>query len=66
MEYHNQWPTHTMVIVNGIASSKSESDWDEVDKRLVQLNTKAVNVLYYVLDANEFNNIFIGNSIKEI
>ena len=55
-------PHTPTIIVDGIASPKSEKDWDETDKKLAQLNTKTMNVLYYFLDANEFNQIFTYNS----
>ena len=47
-------------------STKPEKEWDEVDKKLAQLNAKAMNVLYCVLDANEFNRISTCASAKEI
>lgn len=37
-----------------------------MNKRLVQLYAKVMNVLYYVLHAKEFNHIFTYNSAKEI
>ena len=33
---------------------------------MAQLNAKAMNVLYYALDANEFNRISVCTSAKEI
>ena len=48
-------PHISTIIVDGIPSSKPEKDWDETDKNNIQLNTKAMNVLYCALDANEFN-----------
>ena len=58
--YYNLWsvivnglhiPTHT---INNLVTLKPEIDWDEHDKRIAQLNTKAINVLYYALDVNKF------------
>ena len=37
-------------IVNNIVTLKFELDWDENDKRMAQLYTKVINVLYYTLD----------------
>ena len=45
---------------------KSESEWDELDKKMAQLSAKAMNILYYALDTNEFNRISTCNSAKEI
>ena len=53
-------------IIDGEESTKSEREWDEVDKKLAQLNAKAMNVLYCSLDANEFNRISTCASAKEI
>ena len=53
-------------IIDGEESSKLEKDWDEVDKKMAQLNAKAMNVLYCALDANEFNRISTCSSAKEI
>ena len=53
-------------IINGIPTPKLEKDWDDSDKKLVQLNAKAMNVLYCALDANEFNRIFTCSSAKKI
>ena len=52
--------------INNIVTLKSELDWDDNDKRMTKLNTKDVNVLYYILDINEFNRILTCISIKEI
>ncbi|XP_038988317.1 uncharacterized protein LOC103698532 isoform X2 [Phoenix dactylifera] len=56
-------PTH---IVDNIAIPKLEKDWDNNDKKRVQLNAKAMNVLYCALDTNEFNRISTYISAKEI
>ena len=53
-------------IIDGEESTKPEKKWDEVDKKLAQLNAKAMNVLYCALDANEFNRISTCASAKEI
>lgn len=53
-------------IVNETMVSKSEEEWDERDSRLIQLNAKAINMLYCALDANEFNRISACESAKEM
>ena len=53
-------------IIDGVESIKSEREWDEVDKKMAQLNAKAMNVLYCALDANEFNRISTCMSAKII
>ena len=45
---------------------KPEGEWDEFDKKMTQLNAKAMNVLYYALDVNKFNHISTCNLAKEI
>ena len=39
---HN--PTH---IINNAVILKPETDWNDHDRRMAQLNEKAINVLYY-------------------
>ena len=51
---------------NGMEIPKPEMEWDEHDRKLAQLNAKAMNVLYYSLDANEFNRISVCISAKKI
>ena len=53
-------------IIDSVESTKSKREWDKVDKKMTQLNTKAINVLYYALDANEFNHISTCISAKKI
>ena len=58
---------HTLTkIIDGVESTKSEREWDEVDKKMTQLNAKAMNILYCALDANEFNRISTCMSAKKI
>ena len=59
---------HTLTItVDGVSISKPKKDWDdEYDKKQAQLNAKAMNVLYYTLDANKFNRISTCLSTKKI
>ena len=56
-------PTHT---INNIVTLKSKLDQDENDKKMAQLNAKAINILYYALDVNEFNRISTCTLAKEI
>ena len=59
--------SHTSTkIIDGVESIKSEREWDEVDKKMTQLNAKAMNILYYALDDNEFNRISTCMSAKKI
>ena len=53
-------------IVNNVPIPKLESEWDETDERMAQLNAKAMNLLYCALDAQEFNRISSCISAKEI
>ena len=55
-----------MKIVNKTKVIKTEEEWDKDDSRLIQLNAKAINMLYCALDANEFNRISACESAKEI
>ena len=52
--------------IDGISTLKPKRVQNEQDKTLTQLNAKAMNVLYCALDANEFNQISICTSTKEI
>ena len=53
-------------MVNGIASLKPEEDWNEQDIKKIELNAKAMNLLYCALDPNEFNRVSTCSSAKEI
>ena len=53
-------------IIDNVPILKAESEWDENDERMAQLNAKAMNLLYYALDPNEFNRISGCISVKEI
>ena len=56
-------PIHTL---NNLVILKPESDWDENDRRMAQLNAKAINALYCALSVSEFNRISSYTSAKEI
>ena len=58
---------HTPTInVDGNDVSKLEEDWDELDIKLIELNAKAMNVLYCALYANKFSRISTCISAKKI
>ena len=44
-------------LIDSAKSTKFEKEWDKTNKKLTQLNTKAMNILYCTLDVNEFNYI---------
>ena len=54
------------IKVDGKDVLKPEEDWDELDMKFIELNAKAINILYYTLDANEFNHISTYLSTKKI
>ena len=56
-------PTHTS---NNLVTLKPECEWDDNDRRMAQLNAKAINVLYCALSMNEFNRISFCSMIKKI
>jgi hypothetical protein len=45
---------------------KQETEWDENDVKLIELNYKAMNYLYCAFDLKEFDEISSCNSAKEI
>ena len=53
-------------LINNVSIPKPESEWDEYDERMAQLNATAMNLLYCALSASEFNRIFTCISVKEI
>ena len=56
-------PTHS---INNLVTLKPENEWDDNDRRMAQLNAKAINVLYCVLSVNEFNRVSSCSTAKEI
>jgi hypothetical protein len=52
--------------VEGATIVKLESEWNEANVKLVELNCKAMSSLYYALDSNEFNRVSGCDSGKEI
>ena len=43
-----------------------ELEWNEDNLKMLQSNSKAMNILYSALDSNEFNHIFTCESAKKI
>ena len=54
------------ILVNGISIPKLEEDWNEYDIKQIEINAKAMNLLYCALDFNEFNRISSCTSAKKI
>ncbi|KAL6329838.1 hypothetical protein AAG906_037551 [Vitis piasezkii] len=53
-------------LENGVMVPKLKHEWDELDRKKVQLNAKAVFILHCAIDRNEFNRIWHCKSAKEI
>ena len=53
-------------LENGVMVPKSKQEWDELDKKKVQLNAKVIYILHCVIDRNEFNRVWQCKSAKEI
>ena len=58
-------PHTSTKIINNVPILKAESEQVKNDERMAQLNAKAMNLLYYALDTNEFNRISSCISIKK-
>ena len=56
-------PTKT---VDGVIMPKDEKDWTSSDIANIELNAKAMNMLYCALDSNEFNRVSACETAKEI
>ena len=53
-------------VENRVMVPKPKHEWDELDRKKVQLNVKTVFILHCVIDRNEFNRIWQCKSAKEI
>ncbi|RVX08173.1 hypothetical protein CK203_017679 [Vitis vinifera] len=53
-------------LVDGVLVPKPKQEWNELDRRNVQLNAKVVFTLQCVMDRNEYNRICQCKSAKEI
>ncbi|GAV64968.1 DUF4219 domain-containing protein/UBN2 domain-containing protein [Cephalotus follicularis] len=56
-------PTKT---IEGVVSPKSENEYNDIDFRMLQLNSKAKNILFCAIGPNEFNRISSYDSAKEM
>ena len=56
-------PTHS---INNLVTLKLEYEWDDNDRRMAQLNAKAINALYCTLSVNGLNRASSCSSAKEI
>ena len=60
---YNMWnvilngPHTPIIIVNNMYVPKFEKDWNVNDKKMAQLNAKAINIIYCSLDMHKFNRI---------
>ena len=59
-------PSEPSIMVNGVATPKLKDDQDEQDIKKIELNTKAMNLLYCALNPNEFNRVSTCSSTKKI
>ena len=55
MGCHWRWSPLPSKLENGVMVPKPKQEWDELDKKKVQLNVKVVYILHCVIDKNEFN-----------
>ena len=59
-------PPTPMINIDGINIPKLELDWNVYEMQMGELNARAMNLLYYALDPNEFNQISTCTSTKKI
>ena len=59
-------PLIPMKIVGDKEFSKEESEWNEKDTKIAQLNAKAMHTLFCALGPNENNQASLYDSTKEI
>ena len=50
-------PHITSKLENGVMVQKPKQEWDELDRKKVQLNAKIVYILHCAIDRNEFNRV---------
>jgi oligoribonuclease (3'-5' exoribonuclease) len=55
-----------MSVVNGVSTPKTESSWDEDDKKKILNDKKAINILQSALSMDEFFRISQCQTTKEI
>ncbi|RYR71082.1 uncharacterized protein [Arachis hypogaea] len=56
----------TKIGVDGVVTPKTEAEWSEDDKKKVELNAKAVNLLNCAISFEEYRKISISKTAKEI
>ena len=57
------FPTKT---IDGVKTQKSLNDYDDKENKKFQLNLRAIYILVYVMDINEYNRISQCKTIKEV
>ncbi|XP_016184183.1 uncharacterized protein LOC107625950 isoform X2 [Arachis ipaensis] len=58
--------TPTKIGVDGVVTPKTETEWNEDDKKKVELNAKALNLLNCAISFEEYRKISISKTAKEI
>ena len=53
-------------LENEVMVPKPKQEWNELDRKKVQLNAKVVLILHHAIDRNEFNCVWQCKSTKEI
>ena len=53
-------------LENGVMALKPKQEWDELDKKKVQLNAKVVYILHCAIDRSELSRVWQCKSPKEI
>ena len=43
-------PHTPIIIIDGVPPLKPKKDWDDLDKKIAQLNIKTMNILYYTFE----------------
>lgn len=61
MEYDRKSVLYTIPFktYESVNTPKFEDEWDESDKRKYAFNARAKDTLYYALDKNKLNRIYI-------
>ena len=59
-------PTFPSKLIDEVMIPKPKQEWDECDRKKIQLNAKVVYTLQCAMDRNEYNRIYQCKSTKEI
>ena len=59
-------PTIPSKLIDGVMVPKPKQEWDEHDRRNVQLNARVIYTFQCVIDRNEYNRVCQCKSAKEI